>query len=1210
MVPAAPPRQNRLAGETSPYLLQHANNPVDWYPWGPEALERARREDRPILLSVGYSSCHWCHVMERESFTDPAIAAAMNEHFVCVKVDREERPDLDEIYMAATVALCGSGGWPMTVFLTPDQRPFFAGTYFPPTGRHGRPGFRELLTRIAELWRADRSSLEDQARQLTAHVTAAALPSAPGEVPAGAIDDAVAALEAAFDAEHGGFGPAPKFPPAAALSLLLRHHRRTGQQRSLTMVTRTLDAMKDGGIHDQLGGGFARYSTDERWRVPHFEKMLYDNAALARSFLEAFTVTADPEYARTAAATLDWILGELQGPEGGIASALDADSEGEEGRYYLWRLEEITELLGAEASRRFAAYYAVTADGNLAGKNVLHVPRPLRAVAAELGLAPEDLARSLAESRERLLAARRQRTAPQVDDKVLTSWNGLAIGALAEGARVLGEARFRDGAVRAARFALGHLVRPDGGLYRTWRAGEARLAGYLEDYAFLADGLLDLYEACGDRVMFDAACRLSERLVADFGDPAQGDFFSTARGHEALLVRPRDGHDGALPSANAVAARLLARLSWHLGRPALRARAVRAIRAYAHELQRVPRAFATTLGVVDLLLECPIELVFAGDPADPALAALGRAAGRRYLPNRVIAHALPGEAERPTVSALLEGRPGTGPAMAYVCRDGVCQAPARDPRALATAMDEAERAQRVSRAASLTAQPLAGRATADGTARYLARHLPGGEQRRLGRDGPWVSALGFGAYRVVEQSGEHRAALAAALEAGVNLVDTSTNYGGGSSETLVGQVLGELVASGAVARDEIVVVSKVGYLEGTILDEARSRAAAGDPWPEVVKFDEQAWHCIHPAFLEAELTRSLARLGLETLDFCLLHNPEQFLLEAVRKKAGELDVARGAFYAGVEAAFRHLEREVARGRIAAYGVSSNTLAAPATDPGATDVARLHAAALRAGGERHSFRLVELPLNLLEGGGLGEAGAIATAARLGLGVLVNRPLNAVDGAALLRLSDLPPRVGEAPEVAPRLAELALLEGDLRETFFPRLRTPDGAEPPEGLLAWADRLNATMDSFGSLEQWLELEQRVVRPHTRRVLDTLDRAFAGELRQRWLAWRDRFVPSLEAALRALRERAADRSRERLAELRAALSDRLPPDRRGEPLARLAVWSAASVPGVSSVLVGMRREPYVRALVPLLAWAPLSDPERAFLAAPTGASARGEGG
>jgi len=1210
MVPAAPPRQNRLAGETSPYLLQHANNPVDWYPWGPEALERARREDRPILLSVGYSSCHWCHVMERESFTDPAIAAAMNEHFVCVKVDREERPDLDEIYMAATVALCGSGGWPMTVFLTPDQRPFFAGTYFPPTGRHGRPGFRELLTRIAELWRADRSSLEDQARQLTAHVTAAALPSAPGEVPAGAIDDAVAALEAAFDAEHGGFGPAPKFPPAAALSLLLRHHRRTGQQRSLTMVTRTLDAMKDGGIHDQLGGGFARYSTDERWRVPHFEKMLYDNAALARSFLEAFTVTADPEYARTAAATLDWILGELQGPEGGIASALDADSEGEEGRYYLWRLEEITELLGAEASRRFAAYYAVTADGNLAGKNVLHVPRPLRAVAAELGLAPEDLARSLAESRERLLAARRQRTAPQVDDKVLTSWNGLAIGALAEGARVLGEARFRDGAVRAARFALGHLVRPDGGLYRTWRAGEARLAGYLEDYAFLADGLLDLYEACGDRVMFDAACRLSERLVADFGDPAQGDFFSTARGHEALLVRPRDGHDGALPSANAVAARLLARLSWHLGRPALRARAVRAIRAYAHELQRVPRAFATTLGVVDLLLECPIELVFAGDPADPALAALGRAAGRRYLPNRVIAHALPGEAERPTVSALLEGRPGTGPAMAYVCRDGVCQAPARDPRALATAMDEAERAQRVSRAASLTAQPLAGRATADGTARYLARHLPGGEQRRLGRDGPWVSALGFGAYRVVEQSGEHRAALAAALEAGVNLVDTSTNYGGGSSETLVGQVLGELVASGAVARDEIVVVSKVGYLEGTILDEARSRAAAGDPWPEVVKFDEQAWHCIHPAFLEAELTRSLARLGLETLDFCLLHNPEQFLLEAVRKKAGELDVARGAFYAGVEAAFRHLEREVARGRIAAYGVSSNTLAAPATDPGATDVARLHAAALRAGGERHSFRLVELPLNLLEGGGLGEAGAIATAARLGLGVLVNRPLNAVDGAALLRLSDLPPRVGEAPEVAPRLAELALLEGDLRETFFPRLRTPDGAEPPEGLLAWADRLNATMDSFGSLEQWLELEQRVVRPHTRRVLDTLDRAFAGELRQRWLAWRDRFVPSLEAALRALRERAADRSRERLAELRAALSDRLPPDRRGAPLARLAVWSAASVPGVSSVLVGMRREPYVRALVPLLAWAPLSDPERAFLAAPTGASARGEGG
>ncbi|HOU92559.1 MAG TPA: aldo/keto reductase, partial [Polyangiaceae bacterium] len=363
----------------------------------------------------------------------------------------------------------------------------------------------------------------------------------------------------------------------------------------------------------------------------------------------------------------------------------------------------------------------------------------------------------------------------------------------------------------------------------------------------------------------------------------------------------------------------------------------------------------------DLLLEGPVELVLAGDPTDPALAALARAAGRRYLPNRVIAHALPGEAERPAASALLEGRPGTGPATAYVCREAVCQAPSRDARALAAALDEAERVQRVSRAATLAAQPLAGRATAEGTARYLARRVPGGAPRRLGRDGPWVSALGFGAYRVVEQSGEHRAALAAALAAGVNLVDTSTNYGGGSSETLVGQVLGELVASGAVARDEVVVVSKVGYLEGATLEEARSRAAAGDSWPEVVRFDEQAWHCIHPAFLEAELTRSLARLGLETLDVCLLHNPEHFLLEAARQGAGALDVARTAFYASVEAAFRHLEREVARGRIAAYGLSSNTLAAAATDPGATDVARLHAAALRAGGERHSFRLVELPL---------------------------------------------------------------------------------------------------------------------------------------------------------------------------------------------------------------------------------------------------------
>ncbi|MBN2192630.1 MAG: DUF255 domain-containing protein [Polyangiaceae bacterium] len=1205
MASAETARRNRLAQETSPYLLQHARNPVDWYPWGQEALTRAVQEDRPLLLSIGYSACHWCHVMERESFEDEAIAAFMNDHFVCVKVDREERPDLDVIYMTATVALNGSGGWPMTVFLTPDLRPFFAGTYFPPVGQHGRPGFPELLRRVAELWRSNRATAVDQARQLTAHVAAAVLPSTPTEVSGGAIDAAVAALDQDFDAENGGFGRAPKFPPCAALSLLLRHHRRTGQARALAMVRRTLDAMKNGGIYDQLGGGFARYSTDAEWLVPHFEKMLYDNAQLARVYLEAYSATADPEYARIATETLDFVLRELRDEEGGFFSSMDADSEGEEGKFFVWRPEDLAMTLNAEAARRFAAYYGVTECGNWEEKSILHSPRPMGVVAAELGVTKADLLASLVETRAAMLAARSKRIPPLKDDKVLTSWNGLAIGALAEGARVLGVARFRTAALSAARFALRRLRSADGGLLRTWRAGTAHVPGFLEDYAFLGDGLLDLYEESGDRDCFDGARHLAERMLTDFVDPAQGDFLSTAAHHEGLLVRPRDGHDGAVPSPNAVAARLLARLSWHLDRPGWRARAIRAIRAHGHEISRIPRAFATTLGVVELLLEGPIEVVLAGDPADPMLVDLRRAIGRRYLPNRVVAHALPDPTATPSECVLLVGRPGTGPATGFVCWGSACGAPARDPKALLTTLDEAERAQRFARQDTLMSPTVEGRATRAGTARYFSRLGASAEPRPLGTGAPSVSALGFGAYRVLEQSGEHRAALTAALTGGINLVDTATNYGGGSSETLVGQVIADLVAARAINRDEIVVVSKVGTLQGARLDAARARASAGDPWPEVVKYEDDVWHCIHPTFIEAELTGSLARLGLETLDVCLLHNPEYFLLEAARRGDLSLEASRAAFDARIEAAFRHLEVEVSRGRIAAYGVSSNTIAASAAAPGATEVARFLGAAQRAGGEGHSFRAVELPTNLLEPGSIGEDGAIAAAARHGLGVLVNRPLNAILGPGLTRLVDLPLPVADAPEVAPRLADLALLEGEFRESFAARLATRAGGEPPAALLDWARKLDASLEEVKSLEHCLEIEHQVVRPHTRRVLDTLDRRFEGELRRRWFAWRDGYVSHLEGALAALRARAADRSRERLGALRSAVVETLPEARRQEALARIAVWTVASLPGVSSVLVGMRRPAYVRELRPVLDYPPHPQPECVFAAATSGARA-----
>jgi uncharacterized protein len=676
---------NHLAGETSPYLLQHANNPVDWYPWGKDALERARREDKPIFLSIGYAACHWCHVMERESFENEAVAALLNRDFVSIKVDREERPDLDEVYMAATVALSGGGGWPMSVFLAPDQRPFFAGTYFPPTGRYGRPSFSTVLERIAELWRTNRDSLLTEAEALTRHVRAGFDNEAPEPSDAGAIRAAADQLARTFDLTHGGFGSAPKFPPCAALSLLFRHHERLGDEKALVMARVTLDRMKDGGIYDQLGGGFARYSTDERWLVPHFEKMLYDNAELSRVYLEAFAITGEAEYARVARETLDYVVREMQGSEGGYFSATDADSEGVEGKFFVWSLDEIQALLEREAAEHFAYFYDVTPDGNWEGHNVLHRPHTVEDAARELGLTPTALAASLAASRQKLYAARKERIPPLLDDKVIAAWNGLMIGAMAEGYRVLRDRRYLESAERAARFALGALQRVDGGLFRTARGGHAHLDAYLEDYAYLADALLTLYEAGGTASFLRGSERLAERLIRDFGDGG-GAFFATARDHEALVARPRDGHDGAIPNANAVAARVLARLARHLDRSDFAARAREALDAYGGLVSRAPRAFATALCALDFIERGPVELAVVGPDGSPEREAFEAALGRRYLPNRIVALLDPAKADEP-LPPLLVGKGLSGGSTAlYVCKNFTCSAPITDPKAIDQAL--------------------------------------------------------------------------------------------------------------------------------------------------------------------------------------------------------------------------------------------------------------------------------------------------------------------------------------------------------------------------------------------------------------------------------------------------------------------------------------------------------------------------------------------
>ncbi|MGD2155043.1 MAG: thioredoxin domain-containing protein, partial [Gemmatimonadales bacterium] len=485
---------NRLIGETSPYLLQHAHNPVDWYPWCDEALERARAEDRLILLSIGYSACHWCHVMERESFEDEAIAALMNDNFVNVKVDREERPDLDEIYMAATVAMNrGQGGWPMTVFLTPELEPVFAGTYFPPHDMHGRPGFSTVLTQVSRAWQEDRERLRQRAGEFTELLRQHQGLGPPLSVGEAELQQALGQYSQEFDSEYGGFGTAPKFPPAVGISLLLRLHRRFGDPHALAMARGTLEAMARGGMYDQVGGGFARYSTDRRWLVPHFEKMLYDNALLAKAYLEGYQVTGDDFFRRIATETLDYILREMVGPEGECFSATDADSEGEEGKFFVWTPEQIADVLNEEEARRFNAYYDISPQGNWKGVSIPNAPRPLETVADELDVAPAELERSLETARQKVYAARQGRVKPGLDDKVITAWNGLAIGALAEGHRVLGEPRYLEAAERTAGFIHEKLSRADGGLYRTYREGRAHLNGVLEDYAYLSEAFIDLY---------------------------------------------------------------------------------------------------------------------------------------------------------------------------------------------------------------------------------------------------------------------------------------------------------------------------------------------------------------------------------------------------------------------------------------------------------------------------------------------------------------------------------------------------------------------------------------------------------------------------------------------------------------------------------------------------------------------------------------------
>ena len=683
-------RANRLAAETSPYLLQHAHNPVDWYPWGPEALARARTQDRPIFLSIGYAACHWCHVMERESFEDPATAAQLNANFVAIKVDREERPDLDQVYMAAVQAMTGQGGWPMSVFLTPEGKPFHGGTYFPNEPRHGLPSFREILGAVAATWRDRRSEVESAGTRLVDALTRET-DHRTGAMPAPtALDAAVATLETNFDAAHGGWGRAPKFPQSMTIEFLLRRWVGAGDARALAMGRRTLDRMADGGIHDQLGGGFHRYATDATWLVPHFEKMLYDNAQLARVYLHTWQATGERGYLDIALDTLGYMLRDLRRDDGTFAASHDADTNGVEGETFIWMHAEVESHLGPELAPLFVTAHGVTPAGNWEGRTILSRVASDAQLASIFETSEENVRAGLARARSILLERRSERPQPARDDKALAAWNGLAIGAFADAARVLewnaapGLRAFartcRDAARQAAETILTGLCTPDGRLARSWKDGRASQRGVLEDYAHLSAGLLALYQATFEERWFVAARDLAEQILAHFADPAGG-FFDTSDEHETLVTRPGDPQDNALPSGSAMAATVLLDLAALTGEGRYRDAAERAIGQVGPFVDRYPLAFGQWLVAVDQARAPVIELAIVGDAAESGTKELLAPASVGYRPHQVIA--VSGDPDASAVE-LLHGRTAIdGRPTAYVCRAFACRRPTTDPAELA-----------------------------------------------------------------------------------------------------------------------------------------------------------------------------------------------------------------------------------------------------------------------------------------------------------------------------------------------------------------------------------------------------------------------------------------------------------------------------------------------------------------------------------------------
>jgi uncharacterized protein YyaL (SSP411 family) len=678
---------NRLIHETSPYLLQHAHNPVDWHPWGEEALSHAKKEGKPILLSIGYSSCHWCHVMEKESFENEAIARVMNERFVNIKVDREERPDLDELYMNAVQVMTGSGGWPMTVFLTPDLVPFHAGTYFPPEDRSGMPGFPKVLITVSDYYGTHQEEIKKMERQMkdTLRQIVEIIPSQE-TLSDKVLSKAFDVLESQFDPIYGGFGKAPKFPNSMALTLLLRHWKSTGLKKALDMVEKTLEKMADGGIYDQLGGGFHRYSVDGRWLIPHFEKMLYDNALLSKTYFEAYRATKRERYRRVGEEILDYVLREMKSPGGGFYSTQDADSEGVEGKFYVWMRDEIKNALGKEMGTPFCAYYGVTQQGNFEEEaSVLSIASTLEKVSQLYRISVPDLEKVLEEGRKKLFAEREKRTRPGRDEKIVTSWNGLMISGFVDGFKVTGDERYLSGAKEAARFILQDM-REDGNLMRVFHKGKYRIRGYSEDYAFLTQALIDLYEATFETEWLKEAEDLNRRMIHQFWDEGNGGFFFTGRENESLIARSKNPYDNVIPSANSIAVFNLIRLGYLTGEESLKQKAEQTLHLFYHFFDQSPSGFTEMLSGLSFFMN-PQEIGIIGSKNDRKTKSMVKEIYLSYLPNKILSLRDPGERIEGNWFPFLTEKGIPEVPTAFVCKGFTCLPPVKDRKELKKILD-------------------------------------------------------------------------------------------------------------------------------------------------------------------------------------------------------------------------------------------------------------------------------------------------------------------------------------------------------------------------------------------------------------------------------------------------------------------------------------------------------------------------------------------